>query len=60
MTVQLIVHLKPNLIWKSLLAGHEFLCAGTAGVADVVSVLEHDVCRGGAHYVVQRPGVLPR
>jgi hypothetical protein len=23
-----------------------------------VSVLEHDVCRGGAHSVVQRPGVL--
>jgi hypothetical protein len=27
--VQLIVHLKPNLPRKSLLTGHEFLCAGT-------------------------------
>jgi hypothetical protein len=25
-----------------------------------VSVLEQDVCRGVAHPVVQRPGVLPR
>jgi hypothetical protein len=58
--VQLIVHLKPNLPRKSLLTGHEFLCAGTTGVADVVSVLEHDVCRGVAHLVVQRLGVLPR
>jgi hypothetical protein len=35
-TIQLIVHLKPNLTRKSLLAGHEFLCVGMAGVADVV------------------------
>uniref|UniRef100_A0A804MT81 protein-serine/threonine phosphatase n=1 Tax=Zea mays TaxID=4577 RepID=A0A804MT81_MAIZE len=34
--VQLIVNLKPNLPHKSLLTGHEFLCAGTMGVADVV------------------------
>jgi hypothetical protein len=34
--VQLIVHLKPNLPRKSLLTGHEFLCAGTMVVADVV------------------------
>jgi hypothetical protein len=45
---------------KSLLTGHEFLCAGTTAVADIVSVLEHDVCRGVAHPVVQRLGVLPR
>jgi hypothetical protein len=36
--VQLIVHLKPNLACKSLLTGHEFLCAGTTVVADVVWV----------------------
>jgi|UniRef100_A0A804MUQ4 hypothetical protein len=35
-TVQLIVHLKHNLPRKSLLTGHEFLCAGTMAVADVV------------------------
>jgi hypothetical protein len=35
-TVQLIVHLKPNLPHKSLLTGHEFLCDGTMVVADVV------------------------
>jgi hypothetical protein len=35
-TVQLIVHLKPNLPHKSLLTGHEFLCDGTTVVADVV------------------------
>jgi hypothetical protein len=35
-TVQLIVHLKPNLPRKSLLTEHEFLCAGTMDVADVV------------------------
>ena len=34
--VQLIVHLKPNLPRKSLLTGHEFLCAETMVVADVV------------------------
>jgi hypothetical protein len=34
--VQLIVHLKPNLPRKSLLTGHEFLCAETMAVADVV------------------------
>jgi hypothetical protein len=35
-TVQLIIHLKLNLPRKSLLIGHEFLCAGTTAVADVV------------------------
>jgi hypothetical protein len=35
-TVQLIIHLKFNLPRKSLLTGHEFLCAGTTVVADVV------------------------
>jgi len=34
--VQLIVHLKPNLPHKSLLTGHEFLCARMMVVADVV------------------------
>jgi hypothetical protein len=34
--VQLIIHLKLNLPRKSLLIGHEFLCAGTSVVADVV------------------------
>jgi hypothetical protein len=34
--VQLIVHLKSNLPRKSLLTGHEFLCAETIAVADVV------------------------
>jgi hypothetical protein len=34
--VQLIIHLKLNLPCKSLLTGHEFLCAGTTIVADVV------------------------
>jgi hypothetical protein len=34
--VQLIVHLKPNLPRKSLPTGHEFLCAETMAVADVV------------------------
>jgi hypothetical protein len=34
--VQLIIHLKLNLPRKSLLIGHEFLCAGTTVVADVV------------------------
>jgi hypothetical protein len=34
--VQLIVHLKSNLPCKSLLTDHEFLCAGTTVVADVV------------------------
>jgi hypothetical protein len=53
-------HLKLNLPRKSLLTGHEFLCAGTTAVADIVSVLEQDVCRGVAHPVVQRLGVLPR
>jgi hypothetical protein len=36
--VQLIIHLKLNLPRKSLLTGHEFLCAGTTVVADVVWV----------------------
>jgi hypothetical protein len=57
--VQLIIHLKPNLPRKSLLTGYEFLCVGTMAVADVVCVVEHDVCRGVAHLVVQRPGVIP-
>uniref|UniRef100_A0A804N5G4 protein-serine/threonine phosphatase n=1 Tax=Zea mays TaxID=4577 RepID=A0A804N5G4_MAIZE len=35
-TVQLIVHLKLNLLHKSLLTGHEFLCVGTSVVANVV------------------------
>jgi hypothetical protein len=35
-TVQLIIHLKLNLPRKSLLTNHEFLCAGTTAVADVV------------------------
>jgi hypothetical protein len=35
---QLIVHLNPNLPRKSLLTGHEFLCAGTTVVADIVWV----------------------
>jgi hypothetical protein len=34
-TVQLIIHLKLNLPCKSLLTGHEFLCAGMT-VVDVV------------------------
>jgi hypothetical protein len=34
--VQLIVHLKSNLPRKSLLTGHEFLCAGTMAVFYVV------------------------
>jgi hypothetical protein len=34
--VQLIIHLKLNLPRKSLLTGHEFLCAGTTAIADVV------------------------
>jgi hypothetical protein len=34
--VQLIVHLKPNLPRKSLLTGHEFLCAEMMDVVDVV------------------------
>jgi hypothetical protein len=35
-TVQLNIHLKLNLPRKSLLTGHEFLCAGTMAVTDVV------------------------
>jgi hypothetical protein len=35
-TVQLIIHLKPNLPRKSLLTGHEFLCAGMTTIAAVV------------------------
>jgi hypothetical protein len=35
-TVHLIIHLKLNLPRKSLLTGHEFLCAGTTVVADVM------------------------
>jgi hypothetical protein len=34
--VQLIVDLKPDLPCKSLLTGHEFWCAGTTTVADIV------------------------
>jgi hypothetical protein len=34
--VQLIIHLKPNLPRKSLLTGHEFLCAGMAAIVTVV------------------------
>jgi hypothetical protein len=34
--VQLIIHLKLNLPCKSLLTDHEFLCAGTTAVADIV------------------------
>jgi hypothetical protein len=34
--VRLIVRLKPNPPCKSLLTGHEFLCAGMMTVADVV------------------------
>jgi hypothetical protein len=34
--VQPIVHLKPNLPRKSLLTGHEFLCAGTTSLANVL------------------------
>jgi hypothetical protein len=36
--IQLIIYLKPNLPRKSLLTGHEFLCAGTMVIADVVWV----------------------
>jgi hypothetical protein len=34
--VQLIIHPKLNLPRKSLLTGHEFLCAGTMTIADVM------------------------
>jgi hypothetical protein len=34
--VQVIIHLKLNLPRKSLMISHEFLCAGTTTVADVV------------------------
>jgi hypothetical protein len=34
--VQLIIHLKPNLPCKSLLTGHEFLCAGMTTIVVVV------------------------
>jgi hypothetical protein len=34
--VQLIIHLKPNLPRKSLLTGHEFLCAGMTAIVVVV------------------------
>jgi hypothetical protein len=34
--VQLIIHLKPNLPRKSLLTGHEFLCAGMTTIVAVV------------------------
>jgi hypothetical protein len=34
--VQLIIHLKPNLPRKSLLTGHEFLCAGMTVIVAVV------------------------
>jgi hypothetical protein len=36
--VQLIIHLKPNLPRKSLLTGHEFLCAGMTVIAVIVLV----------------------
>jgi hypothetical protein len=58
--VQLIIHLKPNLPRKSLLTSHEFLCWDDDHRCCCMSVLEQDVCRGVAHPVVQRPGVLPR
>jgi hypothetical protein len=55
--VQLIVHLKPTCYisryWSAMNS-----CA--LGRRSLLSVLEHDVCRGVAHPVVQRPGVLPR
>jgi hypothetical protein len=35
-TVQLIIHLKLNLPRKSLLTGHELLCAETMAIADIV------------------------
>jgi hypothetical protein len=34
--VHLIIHLKPNLPRKSLLTGHEFLCAGMTAIVVVV------------------------
>jgi hypothetical protein len=34
--IQLIIHLKPNLPRKSLLTGHEFLCAGMTTIVVVV------------------------
>jgi hypothetical protein len=34
--IQLIIHLKPNLPRKSLLTGHEFLCAGMTTIVAVV------------------------
>jgi hypothetical protein len=34
--VQFIIHLKPNLPRKSLLTGHEFLCAGMTTIVAVV------------------------
>jgi hypothetical protein len=34
--VQLIIHLKPSLPCKSLLTGHEFLCAGMIAIVVVV------------------------
>jgi hypothetical protein len=36
--VQLMIHLKPNLPRKSLLIGHEFLCAGMTTIVAVVWV----------------------
>jgi hypothetical protein len=42
-TIQLIIHLKLNLSRKSLLTGHEFLCAGTTVVADVVWVSSNKI-----------------
>jgi hypothetical protein len=65
-TIQLIVHLKPNLTRKSLLAGHEFLCVGMAGVADVVWVswnmmyAEEErimLCNDQVYYLADEPGV---
>jgi hypothetical protein len=50
--VQLIIHLKPNLPRKSLLIGHEFLCAGMTAIVAVVCVLEQYVCGGVAYLVV--------
>jgi hypothetical protein len=59
--VQLIVHLKPSLARKSLLTGHEFLCAEMIDVADVVWVSSNMMYVSGVAYpMVQRPGVLPR
>jgi hypothetical protein len=61
--VQLIIHLKLNLPCKSLLTGQRpwiLVRWDDDRCWRCVSVLEQDVCRGVAHPVVQRLGVLPR